>query len=71
MSARSNKHDRENRRLEPGVSVPPGTPSWITAELIALTLKVWQKHYKEPLSLQDAVTILLNAEQLFGVLARE
>lgn len=36
-----------------------------------MTLKVWQKHYKEPLSTQDAVTILLNAGQLFGVLARE
>lgn len=51
--------------------LPPGTPEWITVELVRLTLKVWQKHYKEPLSTQDAVTILLNAGQLFGVLARE
>lgn len=57
-------------REEPLV-VPPGTPAWITVELLRLTLKVWQRHYKEPLSLQDAVTILLSAEQLFGVLARE
>jgi hypothetical protein len=53
------------------IAVPPGTPDWITADLIRLTLKVWQKHYKEPLSIQDAVTIVLNAGQLFGVLARE
>lgn len=52
-------------------ALPPGTPEWITVELVRMTLKVWQKHYKEPLSTQDAVTILLNAGQLFGVLARE
>lgn len=52
-------------------ALPPGTPDWITVELVRMTLKVWQKHYKEPLSTQDAVTILLNAGQLFGVLARE
>jgi hypothetical protein len=53
------------------VVMPPGTPEWITVELIRLTLKVWQKHYKEPLSTQDAVTIILNAGQLFGILALE
>jgi hypothetical protein len=52
-------------------AIPPGTPEWITIDLVRLTLKVWQKHYKEPLSTQDAVTILLNTGQLFGVLARE
>lgn len=57
--------------LAEAVVVPPGTPDWITVELIRLTLKVWQKHYKEPLSVQDAVTLLLNAGRLFGVLARE
>lgn len=40
-------------------------------DLVRLTLKVWQKHYARPLSTQDAVTIVLNAGQLFGVLARE
>ena len=53
------------------VVIPPGTPEWITVELIRLTLKVWQKRYSRPLSIQDAVTIVLNAERLFGVLARE
>lgn len=52
-------------------ALPAGTPTWITADLIRLTLKVWQKHYAKPLSIQDAVTIVLNAERLFGVLARE
>lgn len=53
------------------VVVPPGSPEWITTELISLTLKVWQKHYTEPLTTQDAVTILRNAGQLFGILALE
>lgn len=53
------------------VVLPPGTPQWITVELVRLTLKVWQKHYKEPLTIQDAVTIFLNAGQLFGILALE
>ncbi|MFO0858343.1 MAG: hypothetical protein U0640_13425 [Phycisphaerales bacterium] len=53
------------------VVVPPGTPAWITPDLVELTLKVWQKHYDKPLSIQDAVTIVLNAGQMFGALARE
>ena len=54
-----------------GSGLPPGTPAWITSDLVALTLKVWQPHYKEPLSPQDAVTIVLNVGKLFGVLWRE
>jgi hypothetical protein len=67
------KQTNHNGRLAPQeqTALPAGTPVWITTELVQLTLKVWQKHYKEPLSTQDAVTILLNAGQLFGVLARE
>lgn len=70
MKPKVAKLDDNAARGEPFV-VPPGTPAWITVELLRLTLKVWQKHYSEPLSIQDAVTIVLNAEQLFGVLARE
>ena len=54
-----------------GIVVPPGTPAWITADLIRLTLKVWQKRYTEQLSIEEAVTIVLNAGRLFGVLSRE
>lgn len=54
-----------------GSDVPPGTPAWITRDLVAQTLKVWQPYYKEPLSTQDAVTIVLNVGKLFGVLSRE
>lgn len=54
-----------------GSGLPPGTPAWITRDLVALTLKVWQPYYKEPLSAQDAVTIVLNVGKLIGVLSRE
>lgn len=52
-------------------AVPPGTPEWITPELIRLTLKVWQPYYAERLTPDDAVIIVQNAGQLFGLLSRE
>ena len=51
-------------------AVPSGAPAWITPELVAQTLKVWQPRYKDQLSAEDAVTILLSASRLFDVLAR-
>jgi hypothetical protein len=50
-------------------SVPPGTPSWITSSLIALTLKTWQRFSEKLLTPQDAVTMILNVSQLQRVLA--
>ena len=70
MRRKLKQSDSSAGLVEP-VVIPPGTPDWITTELISLTLKVWQKHYKEPLTTQDAVTILLNAGQWFGILALE
>lgn len=70
MQRRGPKTDAPTAPTEP-VALPPGTPDWITVDLVRLTLKVWQKHYAQPLSIQDAVTIVLNAGQLFGVLSRE
>ncbi len=52
------------------IEVPPGTPDWITAELIVLTIKTWQPYYKSSLSPQDAVTMIQNVGQLFQVLSR-
>lgn len=49
--------------------LPSGTPSWITHELVELTLKVWQPYYAEPLFVDDALTILRNAGTLMDVLA--
>jgi hypothetical protein len=52
------------------VAVPIGVPSWITSPLIAQTLKTWQPYYRTPLTLDDAVTMLLNVGRLFRELSR-
>lgn len=54
----------------PAVVVPQGSPAWITPELVARTLQVWQPYYKQPLSPQDAVTMILDVSRLFDVLAQ-
>lgn len=48
----------------------PGAPSWITAELVAETLRVWQPYYRERLTEVEAIEILLNAAHLLGALAK-
>jgi len=49
--------------------VPPGTPAWITAELIEQTLEVWQPHYEYVLTSQDAVTMIQTVGQMFSILS--
>jgi hypothetical protein len=49
----------------------PTHPAWVTEELIRTTLKVWQPFYKTPLTRDDAITIILSAGRLFGVLSRK
>ena len=48
--------------------VPPGAPSWITSELIAETIRVWQPKYQKPLSPDDAVEILVNVGRLLEII---
>jgi hypothetical protein len=50
------------------IKVPPGLPNWITAELIADTLRVWQPYYKETLTIDDAAEIVMNVGRLYDVL---
>jgi hypothetical protein len=45
-----------------------GVPSWVTPELIALTLRVWSPRYPEPLTAEDAVAILVDTGRLLAVL---
>jgi bifunctional DNase/RNase len=52
------------------VALPLDTPAWITSELVELTQKVWQPYYTDELSVEDAITILRNASDLLGTLAR-
>ncbi len=48
--------------------VPPGAPSWVTAELIAQTVETWQPYYRQVLTAQDALDILLGVGRLFDIL---
>ncbi len=58
-------------RVARAEAMPPGTPSWITMDLVRETVRVWQPHYSTPLSLDDAVTILTRVGQLFSVLSEK
>ena len=51
-------------------SVPAGTPSWISRELIERTIRVWQPYYAALLSPEDAVTMILNVGRLFTVVSQ-
>lgn len=48
--------------------VPPGAPSWITPELIAQTIETWQPYYRDCLTEQDSLDILLGVGRLFEIL---
>ena len=48
--------------------VPPGAPSWVKADRVAETIRVWQPRYQELLTPDDALEILLNARNLLDVL---
>jgi len=68
MAARRPKATGIERTAEPFAPLPPGTPEWVTAELVALTLEVWQPRYEMPLTTEDAVRILVGASQLMRTL---
>lgn len=52
------------------VSVPPGTPAWITASLIEHTIKIWQPYYDVQLIPEHAVEIIMNAGRMIDLLSR-
>jgi hypothetical protein len=47
--------------------VPAGAPRWVTPELLADTLRVWQPYYGN-LTSHDALSIITNVGNLFDVL---
>ena len=49
--------------------VPSGAPAWVTADLMANTIEVWQPYYSEPLTADDALEMLLGVGRLLRVLA--
>lgn len=48
--------------------VPPGAPKWITGDEIEDTLRVWQRYYRQLLTADDALEILVNTRNLLDVL---
>src|SRR5256885_801485 len=65
-SSHSPKSALPSRRTPAGL--PAGTPPWITAELANQTIATWQPSYAQPLTLQDAIQILLSVGQLIEAL---
>lgn len=50
--------------------VPPGTPAWISADLIDHTIRVWQPYYERALTKEEAVEILVAVGNLADALGR-
>lgn len=48
--------------------VPPGAPKWITGNEIEDTLRVWQRYYRQLLTADDALEILINVHNLLDVM---
>lgn len=51
------------------IVIPSGAPSWVTADLIAHTLRVWQRYYVEPLKPEDALAMILGVSKLNRVIS--
>lgn len=49
--------------------VPPGAPRWITADLLADTMRVWGRYYQD-LTTDDAVAIIGTVGRLYDTLRR-
>ena len=59
-----------DERPDTAPPVPPsGKPRWITDELLAETIRVWQPRYGKPISDDEAVQIILSVSRLGEVLA--
>ncbi|HEY4313309.1 MAG TPA: hypothetical protein VGN12_27915 [Pirellulales bacterium] len=48
----------------------PALPTWITPELIAETIRVWQPYYQARLTAEDAIAIVKDVGRLLDVLSR-
>jgi predicted hotdog family 3-hydroxylacyl-ACP dehydratase len=54
----------------PRTDPPAGAPVWVTAELIAQTIRVWQPYYRLPLNPEDALAMILDVCRLVRVVAQ-
>lgn len=69
MAARRANKTISERTAEQAIELPPGTPAWISEEMVEHTLRVWQPRYRTPLTVEDAVSILVSTGRLLHVLS--
>lgn len=50
--------------------VPAGAPSWVSAELLQKTQKIWGKRYKRDIGSEEALGIILRISTLLDELFR-
>jgi hypothetical protein len=53
-----------SRAPDAALVLPPGAPTWVTAALIQRTIAVWQPYYKEALTVEDALAMILTTSRL-------
>lgn len=58
----------ERSVVRSATSLPPGAPAWVTAELLANTIALWQPCYSEPLTDHVALDLVLGVSRLFDAL---
>ena len=68
MSRSNHQRDCEAREGDCMVTVPAGTPDWITAELVEKTIRVWQPYYSTILTAEDAIGMIRSVGGLFQAL---
>ena len=69
MSRRPPTFEPSPSKLE-AFQPPAGAPTWVTAELIEKTIRVWQRFYEAPLTVDDALGIILNVSGLVEVFSQ-
>jgi hypothetical protein len=66
-----NSQNTDSAKVAPPDIVPAATPEWITAHLIAETIRVWQPYYAEVITPEEAVTMIRNVGRLYEALSSE
>lgn len=69
MSPSNRQHDCAKPEGGGSITVPAGTPDWITSELIEATVRTWQPYYTTLLTTDDAIEIIRNAGLLCDALS--
>ena len=65
----SHSDPRSTEHTPTPMRVPAGAPRWITSELIALTIRVWQPFYPDQLIPEDALVIITGVSRMVDILS--